>query len=145
MRDNALVTAVTPESILVTPLLTDTCINCAESSCAKRGTPFPVDNPRALAVKRGDVVSVAAKKGAAITQAFFSLLFPVSLAAAGFFFAPFIAGLSKGSLPLESRFQLEGLKAVLVLAGLALGAGIVMAANRMAAKQTRAEIVAVIT
>jgi hypothetical protein len=133
MRDNALVTAVTPESILVVPLLTDTCINCAESSCAKRGTPFPVDNPRALAVESGDVVSIAAKKTTTAAQAVFSLLFPIGFATAAFC-APGIAG----------KPATEGVKALLVLAGLAVASGIVLVVNRVASKQTRAEITKIV-
>jgi hypothetical protein len=137
MRDNALVTAVTPDAILVVPLLTDTCINCAESSCARRGSPFPVDNPRGLPVKSGSVVSVAAKKRASAAQALFSLLFPIASAAAGYAASPVVSA-ALGSAPSEA------FKAVCVLAGLALAAAVVLAVQHASTKQTRAEISEVI-
>jgi hypothetical protein len=137
MRDNALVTAVTPEAILVVPLLTDTCISCAESSCARRGSPFPVDNPRGLPVKSGSVVSVAAKKRASAAQALFSLLFPIASAAAGYAVAPVVSAALGAALS-------EAFKAVCVLAGLALAAAVVLVVRRAGDKQTRAEISAVV-
>ena len=137
MRDNALVTAVTPDAILVVPLLTDTCINCAESSCARRGSPFPVDNPRELPVKSGSVVSVAAKKRASAAQAVFSLLFPIAAAAAGYAASPALSAALGAALS-------EAFKAVCVLAGLVCAAAVVLAVQRVSARQTRAEISAVI-
>jgi hypothetical protein len=133
MRDKALITAVTPDSILVMPLLTDTCINCAESSCAKRGTTFPVDNPQKFPVACGDVVSIAAKKRATAVQGFFSLLFPIAMAAAGY------AAVTPVSYALNV-VPSEGIKACAVLVGLAVAVGIVLVISRIAVKHTRAEI-----
>jgi hypothetical protein len=137
MRDNALVTAITPDAILVVPLLTDTCINCAESSCARRGQPFPVDNPLGLPIQSGSIVSVAAKKHASAMQALFSLLFPIAVAAAGYAASPFISAALGTALS-------EALKAVCVLMGLALASAVVLLVNKTAAKQTRAEISSVV-
>jgi hypothetical protein len=133
MRDRALVTSVTDDSILVVPLLSNTCISCGESSCAKRGTPFPVDNPYKLPIACGNIVSVTAKKTATAAQGFFSLLFPIALAALGY----------AASVPLSRALNTmpsEGFKACSVLAGLVLAVVIVLATSRFATKRAKAVI-----
>jgi len=121
------------DSILVIPLLRDTCINCNESSCAKRGSAFPVDNPYKLPVSCGDIVSITAKKSATAMQGFFSLLFPIACAVAGFALAAPLSRALNTSLS-------EGLKAVCVLLGIAFSVAIVLVTSRYAAKHTKAAI-----
>ena len=60
MRDKAYVIKIDRGTIWVTPLLSDTCINCTHPVCTRRGTPFPVTNPLKLTVKTGDIVEYRA-------------------------------------------------------------------------------------
>jgi hypothetical protein len=137
LRDKAIVTSISPQGILVTPLLTDTCISCAESSCAKRGRPFPVDNPRNFPITTGSVVSVSARASATVAQGFFSLCFPLAAAVGGFFAVGPLA-LALGHTPTE------GLKALGVLLGLGAAVAIVVVSGRVSSgRRARAEISAV--
>lgn len=88
MHDKALVVSVTPEGVLVKPLLTGACINCKKSACARQGTPFLVSNPLKLTVETGSVVTLDASKAAQSFQALFALLLPIGAAIAGFLLAP---------------------------------------------------------
>jgi hypothetical protein len=133
MRDRALVTSITDDSILVVPLLSNTCISCGESSCAKRGTPFPVDNPYNFPIACGDIVSVTAKNTATAAQGFFSLVFPIALAATGY----------AASVPLSralGTLPSEGFKACSVLTGLVLAVAIVLVTSRFTSKRAKAVI-----
>ena len=44
MRDRAQIVSVDGDVIKVVPLISDVCINCEKSSCAKRGKSFEVSN-----------------------------------------------------------------------------------------------------
>jgi hypothetical protein len=133
MRDKALITSMNDDSILVMPLLRDTCINCNESSCAKRGTAFPVDNPYKLPIACGDIVSITAKKSVTALQGFFSLLFPITCAIVGFAVSAPLSRALNTSLS-------EGLKAVCVLLGLVFAVIIVLVISSYATKHTKAAI-----
>jgi hypothetical protein len=60
MVDNALIINLTKTEIQVIPLITDACINCEKSGCAKQGKPFSVSNPKNLEIKKGDIVKLKA-------------------------------------------------------------------------------------
>ena len=62
MRDKAYVIKIDRGTIWVTPLLSDTCINCTHPVCTRRGTPFPVTNPLKLTVKTGDIIELKDKE-----------------------------------------------------------------------------------
>ena len=109
MRDGAQVISISDNDIKVVPLISDACINCDKSMCAKRGKPFSVSNPKKLPVNRGDVVKITTPMLHQVLQALFALVFPVILAILGYMFIP-------GS---------EGIKAAAVTACFVGGAAIV--------------------
>jgi len=88
MRDRAQIIAVDGNDIKVVPLISDVCINCEKSSCAKRGKSFYVSNPKNYSVKKGDVVKISSPLFHQILQALFALLLPVLCAVAGYLFVP---------------------------------------------------------
>ena len=91
MTDNALIVSVEKTQILVTPLITGACINCNNSSCAKRGKPFPVSNPRGFPISVGSVVRIQASKKMQIIQGFVALLLPIAFAVGFYFLGGFLA------------------------------------------------------
>ena len=115
MRERAMVVSVDGDEggkksgIKVVPLISDACINCDKSMCAKRGKPFSVSNPKNLPVKRGDVVKIASPMLHQVLQALFALALPVLLGVLGYVLVP-------GS---------EGLKAVAVTLCFVAGAAVV--------------------
>ncbi len=85
MRDKALVVAIKETHVLVLPLLTDTCINCNEAACAKKGTPFAVINAKKLPIVVGSVVKVASSVKKQAFQAFIALILPLGAGIAAYF------------------------------------------------------------
>lgn len=92
MRDRAQIVAVEENDIKVVPLISDVCINCEKSSCAKRGKVFSVSNPKKFPVKNGDVVKITSPLLHQILQALFALAFPVLCAIAGYLLFPVSGG-----------------------------------------------------
>ncbi len=88
MRDRAQIVSVDGDVIKVVPLISDVCINCEKSSCAKRGKSFEVSNPKSFPIKRGDVVKISSPILQQILQALFALVLPVLCAIAGYFLVP---------------------------------------------------------
>ena len=91
MTDNALIVSVEKSQIQVVPLITGACINCANSSCAKRGKPFPVSNPKGLPISVGSIVRIQASKKMQIVQGFVALLLPIAFAVALYFLGGFLS------------------------------------------------------
>ena len=85
MIDNAVVINISNKEIQVIPLITDACINCEKSGCAKQGKPFSVSNPKNLEIKKGDIVKLKANPTSQTLQGFFSLIVPILGAILGFF------------------------------------------------------------
>ena len=109
MRERAQVVSVNGGDIQVVPLISNACINCDKSMCAKRGKPFSVSNPKNVPVKCGDVVKIVSPMLHQILQALFALALPVLLGVLGYLFIP-------GS---------EGVKALAVTACFIAGAAVV--------------------
>ena len=108
---------------LVCPLVTNACLSCKEA-CSRRGKPFAASNSKALEIKRGDLVLLAASKKAEEVQALLSLLIPAAGAAASFFAA------SPISQALWQKAASEGFKAFCVLLGILIPSAAVMALSR---------------
>lgn len=87
MRDRACVVKCEQNTVWVIPLLSDTCINCNQSSCAKRGSPFLAANPENLKLKIGDIVKIGVSKKAQFVQALIALFLPILAAICGYFLA----------------------------------------------------------
>ncbi|NLL99846.1 MAG: SoxR reducing system RseC family protein [Treponema sp.] len=133
MRERALVVSINDNFVLVRPLITDACIACSNSksctsSCAKPGESFSVTNPKKLNIKEGDIVRVEEQKINMIIQGFVCLLGPICSAIAGYVFAPVI-------LEKFNKVATEGSRALFVLLGLGLSSAIVLAFNKIFAKQ----------
>ena len=109
MRDRAQIIAIDGNDIKVVPLISDVCINCEKSTCAKRGKSFSVSNPKNYSVKNGDVIKISSPLLHQILQALFALVLPVLCAIAGYLFVP-------GS---------EGIKALAVTGCFVAGAAVV--------------------
>ena len=88
MRDRAQIVSVDGDEIKVVPLISDVCINCEKSTCAKRGKSFFVSNPKSFLVKNGDVVKISSPLFHQILQALFALVLPVLCAVAGYLLVP---------------------------------------------------------
>lgn len=88
MRDGVQIISISDTEIKVVPLISDACINCERSVCAKRGKPFCVSNPKNVPVKCGDVVKIATPLLHQVLQALFALVFPVLLSVLGYLFVP---------------------------------------------------------
>lgn len=91
MRDKACVVKCEQNTVWVIPLLSDTCINCNHSSCAKRGSPFIASNPENLTLKAGDIVKIGVSRNAQLVQAIIALLFPIIASIGGYFIAEPVA------------------------------------------------------
>ena len=91
MTDNALIVSVEKSQILVVPLITGACINCNHSSCAKRGKPFSVSNPKGFPISVGSVVRIQANKKLQIVQGFVALFLPIAFAVALYFLGSLFA------------------------------------------------------
>lgn len=130
MRDRAIVVQIIhpTKKILVRPLLTDTCISCANASscssnCAKTGESFPVSNPNNFLLKIGSIVNVTAKIKYQAIQSVISLFFPILSGLGGYFITNYITQSS-------GKPHSEGLCALGVLLGIALSSLIVMIFNK---------------
>jgi len=91
MVDNAIIIDISEKDILVRPLITDACINCEKSGCAKQGKPFSVSNPKKFEIKKGDIVKLKANSVSQTLQGFFSLIVPILGAILGFFLGEILA------------------------------------------------------
>ena len=138
MHDTALVTAVSGKKITVIPLIKDACLSCKER-CAKRGHPFEAANTKGLPLKEGSIVKINSAKKHEIAQAVFSLLFPISCAAGGYFLArPTAAALGKTAAA-------EGLQAGFVLLGFSAAAATVFWLSRKKIKPAQPEITEILS
>ncbi|AEE16163.1 SoxR reducing system RseC family protein [Treponema brennaborense] len=137
MREKACVLNFEKNTVWVTPLISDTCINCNRQSCAKRGTPFQATNPRKLELSCGDIVQIGSSPKAAALQGIFSLLVPVAAATAGYFLADPAAQLLQKTVT-------EGMRAAGVLGLLLLSTGIVFLLTRGRLNLTKPEIISVL-
>ena len=91
MVDNAIIIDISEKDILVRPLITDACINCEKSGCAKQGKPFSVANPKKFEIKKGDIVKLKANSVSQTLQGFFSLIVPILGAVLGFVLGEILA------------------------------------------------------
>lgn len=88
MRDRAQIISIEDGNVKVMPLISDACINCEKSMCAKRGKSFVVLNKKNLPVKCGDIVKITSSVLHQILQALFALAFPVLCGVLGYIFIP---------------------------------------------------------
>ena len=88
MRDRAQIVSVEGGEIKVVPLISDVCINCDKSSCAKRGKAFAVSNPKSFPLRAGDVVKISSPLIHQVLQALFALVLPVMLGVLGYILVP---------------------------------------------------------
>ncbi len=88
MRDRAQIISIKDGDVKVVPLISDACINCDKSMCAKRGKSFNVSNPKKLSVKCGDIVKISSPVLHQVLQALFALAFPVLCAVLAYIFVP---------------------------------------------------------
>ncbi len=137
MRDKACIIKYENGIATVIPLLSDTCINCNSSTCAKRGTPFQASNPQNLKLKSGDIVKIEAPATTQIAQGFLSLIVPILSAVAGYFLAEPVAKL--WGIPVT-----ESMRTVGVLILLAFSTGIIFILSKTWLKLSKPQVTAVI-
>ena len=137
MVDNALIIHLSESEIQVVPLISDACINCEKSGCAKQGKPFSVANPKKIEIKKGDIVKLKANPTSQTLQGFFALIVPILGAILGFFLGGFLA--TKFSLKNVEMFQALG-----VLLGLIITAILVFIFSKKLLKLRKTEIVEVL-
>lgn len=106
-------------SVSVLPLIKNACINCTQSSCAKRGSPFTVSNPQDFSLQPGMKVLIRAHKGKQAVQALVALCIPMACAVIGWFSANRYAALHMKEVPHE------WVQALGVLAGIFIPASII--------------------
>ncbi|MGL4986765.1 MAG: SoxR reducing system RseC family protein [Treponemataceae bacterium] len=85
MSEKVQIIKIEKKKILVRPLITDACLSCTDSSCAKQGKPFFVKNILNLPIQYGDMVDLASSPTIKIFQATISLFFPIIMALIGYF------------------------------------------------------------
>ena len=137
MVDNAIIIDISEKDILVRPLITDACINCEKSGCAKQGKPFSVSNPKNLEIKKGDIVKLKANSVSQTLQGFFSLIVPILGAVLGFVLGEILANHFK--INNVELFQASG-----VILGLIITSTIIFLLSKNKLQLKKSEIVEVL-
>ena len=137
MVDNAIIIDISEKDILVRPLITDACINCEKSGCAKQGKPFSVANPKNLEIKKGDIVKLKANSVSQTLQGFFSLIVPILGAVLGFVLGEILANHFK--INNVELFQAAG-----VILGLIITSTIIFLLSKTKLQLKKSEIVEVL-
>lgn len=137
MVDNAIIIDISEKDILVRPLITDACINCEKSGCAKQGKPFSVANPKNLEIKKGDIVKLKANSVSQTLQGFFSLIVPILGAVLGFVLGEILANHFK--INNVELFQASG-----VILGLIITSTIIFLLSKTKLQLKKSEIVEVL-
>lgn len=137
MVDNAIIIDISEKDILVRPLITDACINCEKSGCAKQGKPFSVVNPKKFEIKKGDIVKLKANSVSQTLQGFFSLIVPILGAVLGFFLGEILANHFK--INNVELFQASG-----VILGLIITSTIIFLLSKTKLQLKKSEIVEVL-
>lgn len=137
MVDNAIIIDISEKDILVRPLITDACINCEKSGCAKQGKPFSVVNPKKFEIKKGDIVKLKANSVSQTLQGFFSLIVPILGAVLGFFLGEILANHFK--INNVELFQASG-----VILGLTITSTIIFLLSKTKLQLKKSEIVEVL-
>lgn len=137
MVDNAIIIDISEKDILVRPLITDACINCEKSGCAKQGKPFSVANPKKFEIKKGDIVKLKANSVSQTLQGFFSLIVPILGAVLGFFLGEILANHFK--IKNVELFQASG-----VILGLIITSTIIFLLSKTKLQLKKSEIVEVL-
>ncbi|MBO5235802.1 MAG: SoxR reducing system RseC family protein [Spirochaetaceae bacterium] len=138
MRNKACVLNFEKDSVWVTPILSDTCINCNQPACEKRGKPFPAINPKAFELKCGDVVQLGVSAKAQFAQVFLALIIPILAAIGGYFLAEPVA-------QLFGKMVTEGMRAVGVLLCLGITTTIITIITRSKLILSKPVIINVLT
>lgn len=137
MVDNAIIIDISEKDILVRPLITDACINCEKSGCAKQGKPFSVSNPKNLEIKKGDIVKLKANSVSQTLQGFFSLIVPILGAVLGFVLGEILANHFK--INNVELFQASG-----VILGLIITSTMIFLLSKTKLQLKKSEIVEVL-
>ncbi len=137
MVDNAIIIDISEKDILVRPLITDACINCEKSGCAKQGKPFSVANPKKFEIKKGDIVKLKANSVSQTLQGFFSLIVPILGAILGFVLGEILANHFK--IKNVELFQASG-----VILGLIITSTIIFLLSKTKLQLKKSEIVEVL-
>lgn len=137
MIDNAIIIDISEKDILVRPLITDACINCEKSGCAKQGKPFSVANPKKFEIKKGDIVKLKANSVSQTLQGFFSLIVPILGAVLGFVLGEILANHFK--INNVELFQASG-----VILGLIITSTIIFLLSKTKLQLKKSEIVEVL-
>lgn len=137
MVDNAIIIDISEKDILVRPLITDACINCEKSGCAKQGKPFSVANPKKFEIKKGDIVKLKANSVSQTLQGFFSLIVPILGAVLGFVLGEIFANHFK--INNVELFQASG-----VILGLIITSTIIFLLSKTKLQLKKSEIVEVL-
>lgn len=137
MVDNAIIIDISEKDVLVRPLITDACINCEKSGCAKQGKPFSVANPKKFEIKKGDIVKLKANSVSQTLQGFFSLIVPILGAVLGFVLGEILANHFK--INNVELFQASG-----VILGLIITSTIIFLLSKTKLQLKKSEIVEVL-
>lgn len=137
MVDNAIIIDISEKDILVRPLITDACINCEKSGCAKQGKPFSIANPKKFEIKKGDIVKLKANSVSQTLQGFFSLIVPILGAVLGFVLGEILANHFK--INNVELFQASG-----VILGLIITSTIIFLLSKTKLQLKKSEIVEVL-
>lgn len=137
MVDNAIIIDISEKDVLVRPLITDACINCEKSDCAKQGKPFSVANPKKFEIKKGDIVKLKANSVSQTLQGFFSLIVPILGAVLGFVLGEILANHFK--IKNVELFQASG-----VILGLIITSTIIFLLSKTKLQLKKSEIVEIL-
>ncbi len=102
MRDFAIVTKIEGQTVEVVSLISNACINCEDSSCARQGKSFLALNKRNLPIKENSIVRIEVSRVSRGIQGISALVFPLLAAIGGYIFSPIIA--QKYGLPFSENF-----------------------------------------
>lgn len=88
MRDFAIVKSIDGQKIEVVSLISDACVICNNTSCAKKGKGFYVLNKKNIPLKENNIIRIGFPKLLDGILGLISLLFPIASSVAGFLLAP---------------------------------------------------------
>lgn len=137
MRNFAMVKKIEGQLVQVVPLISDACISCVSTDCAKQGHTFSVINKRNIEIKENSIVRIGVSKLSQCLQGLLALAFPILSAISGFILAP--AAAERFTLTLS-----EGFQALCVLSFFLVSCLIVFIVSRSSIHVTLPEIIQVL-
>lgn len=91
MRSFAIVTHIDGKNIHVVPLISDACIACTMTHCARHGKSITVCNKNNLTIEENAIVKIGYPRIRNALYGILALLVPIACAVIAYFFSPHIS------------------------------------------------------